>query len=105
MSVNAVVHQFYDLSRIVGLRDRLRCPFCNVVGTYKPHGGWLDGSDKRKVRRWLCKWCGYYHGPEGRKLAVMGDGQWELQDDCPAGTTPREAVAMTMGRRVNPWFG
>lgn len=64
----AVVHQFYDCLRWVGLRDRLRCPQCKAVGTWKPHGGLLDFEDVRKIRRWLCKWCGYYLGPEGELL-------------------------------------
>lgn len=61
---NKVVHQLYDFSRLIGLRDRLRCPECKAMGTYKPHGGWLDFEDKRKERRWMCKWCGAYSGPE-----------------------------------------
>lgn len=59
-----VVHQLYDFSRLIGLRDRLRCPHCTAVGTWKPHGGWLDFADERKERRWMCKWCGAYCGPE-----------------------------------------
>jgi hypothetical protein len=65
------VHQLYDFSRLIGLRDRLRCPDCKAVGTYKPHGGWLDFEDKRKERRWLCKWCGGYSGPEAGLWAVL----------------------------------
>ena len=61
----ATVHQFFDFTRLIGLRDRLRCPKCKAVGTFKPHGGFLDFEDLLKVRRWMCKWCGYYLGPEG----------------------------------------
>lgn len=55
-------HQFFDFSRIIGMRDRLRCPSCGAVGTWKPHGGWLDYKDTASKRRWLCKWCGFYRG-------------------------------------------
>ena len=78
--VNPVWHQIVDFSRLLGLRDRLRCPSCGAVGTFKPHGGWLDFEDKRKIRRWLCKWCGVYHGPEGYQLCKLGNGQWEIAD-------------------------
>jgi hypothetical protein len=63
-----IKHQFFDWMMIVGLRDRLRCPQCKAVGTWKPHGGWMDWEDRRgrKHRRWLCKWCGYYEGMEGK---------------------------------------
>jgi hypothetical protein len=56
-------HQFWDFLRIFGLRDRKRCPACTAVGTYKPHGGWLEGV-KGPRRRWLCKWCGLYENDE-----------------------------------------
>ena len=74
-----VVHQLYDFSRLIGLRDRLRCPECKAVGTFKPHGGWLDFEDKRKERRWMCKWCGGYSGPEPGLLRVrpnLVEGCW-----------------------------
>jgi hypothetical protein len=62
--LNSFVHFFYDALRLVGLRDRLRCPKCGAVGTWKPHGGAFDRDDRRKVRRWMCKWCGHYLGPD-----------------------------------------
>lgn len=95
--VNPFTHQIWDFSRIVGLRDRLRCPRCLAVGTWKPHGGWMDGADERKVRRWICKWCGLYRGPEGERQAFMGKTAWELGD----GPTP-QAVH---GGWQRPWFG
>lgn len=77
------VHELFDLLRIIGVRDRLRCPVCSKVGTWKPHGGWLDRWDKRKVRRWLCKWCGYYVGPEGEKECSFDadTSTWRFADE------------------------
>lgn len=100
-------HQVADLLRLVGLRDRLRCPNCAKVGTFKPHGAWLDGWDERGVRRWLCKWCGYYKGPEGQKWARCSTerGWWLLDDDeaWTRGTTPKEIMAQNGG--FDPWRG
>ncbi len=59
-----IKHQFYDFLQIIGMRDRLRCPECKAVGTWKPHGGWLDDS-RASGRRWICKWCGLYIGIPG----------------------------------------
>jgi len=95
---NPVWHQLWDFTRIIFLRDRLSCPSCGAIGTWKPHGGWLDFSDKRKVRRWLCKWCGWYHGPEGFWWATLGDGQWELSDQL--ADTPKKRCG-----KANPWRG
>lgn len=80
--MNWIKHQLFDALRFVGLRDRLRCPSCKKVGTWKPHGGWFDFEDERKVRRWLCKWCGYYIGPEGvLKCSFDACSQrWQLPD-------------------------
>ncbi len=57
-------HQLWDLSRLLGLRNRLKCPHCQAIGTRKPHGGWLDKGDIAGVRRWLCKWCGEYESAD-----------------------------------------
>jgi len=101
--VNAITHQLADFLRLVGMRDRLRCPRCRKVGTWKPHGGWLDREDGRKVRRWLCKWCGHYVGPEGekqgrfhpvRKHWVLDDDKWWVD-----GKTPAQQVD------CDPWRG
>ena len=101
---NAVWHQVCDFLRLVGMRDRLRCPRCRKVGTWKPHGGWLDREDGRKVRRWLCKWCGSYHGPEGRMQARIGAtrGWWILPDDpeWDEGKTPAGILV-----NADPWRG
>ena len=103
---DAVLHQCCDLLRIVGLRSRLRCPNCHKIGTFKPHGAWLDFFDERGVRRWLCKWCGYYRGPEGQMWArVSRNKKWWLLPDDPdweGGTTPRDIM---LEWEVDPWRG
>lgn len=94
----AIKHRIYDLLRVVGIRDRLRCPRCRAVGTWKPHGGWLDGDDLRKVCRWMCKWCGYYIGPEGEANVGVDfeKGCWTLEAEY----RPKDNV-----RGCNPWRG
>lgn len=102
----AIKHQFFDFLRLIGLRDRLRCPHCHAIGTWKPHGGWLDFTDKRKVRRWLCKYCGVYVGPEGRKLAEVVGPSWVFCDGpTRQQNTPEIAVIDWLGREVSPWAG
>jgi hypothetical protein len=96
-------HTFWMALRLVGLRDRLRCPSCHAVGTWKPHGGWLDREDERRTRRWLCKWCGYYVGPEGTRLASLLDpGPWRLDGQ---GTTPERVVKDSEIPSAWPWRG
>jgi hypothetical protein len=115
-----IKHQYFDALTIVGLRDRLRCPKCSAVGTYKPHGGWCDlfnewrtnfelkllpGVVRATSRRWMCKYCGYcrdehgehYGAPNGKKLV------WDLvgPDSHP---TPKEAVEKLCGKTW-PWRG
>jgi len=129
---------------VTRLRDRLRCPSCSAVGTYKLHapvwntGNWLcvvfghkpcnisweggsygqeewkcerEGCGYSYIRgslvketvkqirpwRWLCKWCGYYDGPEGKGLLCCPSptfGCWifRAQTDAWKGHTPEEAV-------------
>lgn len=58
-----VRHWFYRTFRV----GKVRCPSCGVVGSYNPFGAfWKD----RDVRRWLCKWCGYYNGTDGQMWCV-----------------------------------
>ena len=107
MTLRAVWHQLVDFSRLIGLRDRLRCPKCKAVGTWKPHGGWLDLEDSEGNRRWLCKWCGYYRHPVlSEDQAEVQDGRWVVfaKTEIPAvicrtPSTPRELT------RANPWKG
>ena len=123
MGPNLIKHQFFDVLMLVGLRDRLRCPECKAVGTYKPHGGWCDrlydwwtncrdlkaafakGAKYATTRRWVCKYCGYTHdingfhmGAPNGKLGVWGE---RCADSLP---TPREAVESLCGG-VWPWRG
>lgn len=59
-------------------RGHTPCPACGTLGTWKPFGlfSWQD----RLVRRWLCKWCGFYDGTDGRFWAYMDAeaGTWVL---------------------------
>jgi hypothetical protein len=108
--LNPVTHEAFDALRLLGLRDRLRCPECRAVGTWKPHGGWWDRrhGDTRGVRRWLCKWCGHYLGPEGTVKAFpdRARGHWALpgqSDDVP-GPTPAVVMHTNLGSTW-PWAG
>ena len=102
----ALKHQFYDFLRLIGLRDRLRCPYCVGVGTWKPHGGWLDFEDERPVRRWLCKWCGTYIDASGLKFCEVGETCWEIvEKDKIIMNTPQLVLASEVGHHVNPWKG
>ena len=85
-------HEFFCLLRFVGLRDRLRCPICKKVGTWKPH---------RPPRRWLCKWCGYYEdsGRTGLARPCKKKRVWMLKP-IKRGLTPAERI-----RKVDPWRG
>ena len=85
--------------RITGMRDRLRCPKCGAVGTWKMHGTYLDREDTRKEIRQMCKWCGHYVGPEGvKKAAPCSKGYWALTGRC--NKTPMEKCI-----GVWPWRG
>lgn len=87
------------------MRDRLRCPVCGAVGTYKPHGGIFDRQDSRKVRRWLCKWCGAYRGEDGIHQCVIDEdrGVWAFSWEY-LGTTPQE-VLRKWRPKTWPWRG
>jgi hypothetical protein len=105
---NPVVIELWYALKIFGLRDRLRCPWCHAVGTWKPHGTlWERRLGDRPVRRWMCKWCGYYNGPEPERWCSPGgtSGVWEIRDASPGQLhTPRWVVEEELGR-VNPWHG
>lgn len=119
--LNPVAHELVGALRFIGMRDRLRCPGCRKVGTWKPHGTfwdrWREGD--RPVRRWLCKWCGLYVGPEGELYAFpsMETGAWALpgwtengravvgDDALPVDKVPSEVVFAHYQRHVNPWAG
>jgi hypothetical protein len=110
LRLNPVVHELATSLNYIGMRDRLRCPHCHKVGTWKPHGGWWDRrhGDTRAVRRWLCKWCGYYVGPEGERQAYPSQehGAWALTEwGFTHEPTPAEAIEEFYGRPVDPWRG
>lgn len=115
-TLNPVLHELACALRWVGLRDRLRCPGCRRIGTWKPHGDVYSrmNDHDRSVRRWLCKWCGRYEGPEGVLKAFPSKvtGAWALEgwkddkgEELPVEPTPEEAVLAAYGRPVNPWAG
>lgn len=111
--LNPLVHFFFDALRFVGLRDRLRCPTCKAVGTWKPHGGILDREDQRKVRRWMCKWCGHYIGPDLNThvfyspFAQCWIGNWDncTPDDALHCDTPADLIAASRISGCWPWRG
>jgi hypothetical protein len=103
-------HFILDVLHFTGLRDRLRCPKCHAIGTWKPHGGWFDETDLRRVRRWLCKWCGHYVGPEGVRKAYVDTvrNEWTLFEDLTPGLhpwTPETARAEGPLPHTWPWRG
>lgn len=106
-----IVHEAAAALRFVGMRDRLRCPACFAVGTWKPHGFWsARRSGDRPVARWLCKCCGRYEGPEGVWTGWVCPvaGVWRLPrpvdptapEDLPA--TPKQLLKAA---KVWPWVG
>ena len=107
-----VWHQLCDLLVVIGMRDRLRCPECKAVGTWNPHGGWLDDS-KASGRRWVCKWCGHYVGipfNEGdiikRKAFIDPELKcWRLADFYTGKKLPEGAFIPKDVVKANPWKG
>jgi hypothetical protein len=103
---DTIVHDFWVHCV---LRDYMRCPKCKAVGTYKAH-------PPPFVRRWLCKYCGYFKCPDQQGNVYEGqchpekegtwDGRavWQLipRDHPNAQPTPKEVVDQI---GCNPWFG
>ena len=108
-------HPIIDpILRVLHLRDRLRCPHCGSVGTWKPHGGILDRADTKRIPRWLCKWCGLYVGRDGTfpvDTALISGGRWmlyrehEATNGGPVYNTPRGACRIYFGIPIHPWDG
>lgn len=113
----SVKHQFFDCLVLVGLRDRLRCPRCKAVGTWKPHGGWYCaytawrygtadvtrwGAIFATNRRWLCKYCGFNLSTEGEFQCYPDKVKKVWSTECENSTsTPRQRV----GYKIWPWRG
>jgi len=95
------------------MRDRLRCPYCARVGTWKPHPRGL--ANPGPCRRWLCKWCGYYDGEDGLSFGLFDTekGVWVLRRDVTPSEFTVGRAKGTMGvpgmifkeMKVNPWVG
>lgn len=120
---DAIKHQLFDFLYLIGMRDRLRCPKCRAVGTFKPHGGWLDkfydwrtnnrdlraafaaGAKYATDRRWVCKYCGYVRCWAGELQAYPNSNikVW-AEKDMFSLPTPKEAVEKYCGTTW-PWRG
>jgi len=104
-----------------GLRDRMRCPRCTSVGTWKMHGTWFERWRWGDVplRRWGCKFCGHWIAkgwvsPRGDvrsgriqafPLSQEGLRVWAYPDpNIEREPTPAEALFADMGRTW-PWNG
>lgn len=116
-----VHHQFFDFLALVGLRDRLRCPRCKTIGTWKPHGGWCDKFHDWRTdfcsslnifavyatnRRWLCKYCGYNVSTDGEHQCYPNrkTKMWARRDENSA-PTPQEVINLGYEFAVWPWRG
>jgi len=113
-----IKHELFSLLIFVGMRDRLRCPKCKAVGTWKPHGAWFLNS-KESGRRWLCKWCGYYLGrPFNQKSVIKDKAFVDLKLECwrlkmfykpprrpRKSLIPKEFTKKKTGYDMNPWRG
>ncbi len=100
---------WFVLTYYTGLRDRLRCPSCKAVGTWKMHGSLVERWIYKDiaVRRWLCKWCGHYIGPRGRTVAYLATESmvWALPEPgVEREATPAETLREAMGKAW-PWKG
>lgn len=105
-------HEAWAALRWIGMRDRLRCRHCHAVGTWKPHGHWwARRTGDRPVRRWLCKCCGHYEGPEGTLKAFVDTelGVWRLpypvDPDAPEEPPPTPRELLREQNKVWPWAG
>ncbi len=102
-----------------GLRDRMRCPRCTSVGTWKMHGTWWERWRYGDIalRRWGCKWCGHWIAkgtPNGQvyngriqafPCSQEGLRVWSYPDSSIAREpTPAETLFAWMGRTW-PWHG
>jgi hypothetical protein len=91
----------------------MKCPACGAVGTYNPYGFWWKD---RNVRRWLCKWCGFYDGVDGRYWCFIDprQGCWvgPIEAEAESGVERQQRIAkgeLTTPQKIarregfNPW--
>lgn len=81
-------------------RAHRACPNCGSMGTWKAYGYWWKDRD---VRRWLCKWCGFYDGVDGRYWCAISTkiGAWAKREEADM-QTPEE---FAREKGFNPWVG
>lgn len=81
---------FHSLSSMYAI-DFLPCPRCAAVGTFKPRE-----AGNGRPRRWLCKYCGLYFGPDSEGTLechpCSKTDAWSLPQDSPREPTPWELV-------------
>lgn len=91
-------------TRLLGIRNHLRCPRCRAIGTWKPHGGWFERHADYHVPRYLCKWCGLYFRsdlPDCFGEAHLGGKVWEEGE----GDTPMSLALKSECGAYDPWAG
>lgn len=121
--MNRLIWTFLIATR---LRDRLRCPSCSAVGTFKLHAPTKNADGGEVPWRWLCKWCGYYRdknksgllcypSPSKKCWVFLDDGfdvfpafkdhaNWDLNKRL----TPNQVLgtyAANHGTTIWPWRG
>jgi hypothetical protein len=116
-----VMDMWFLITYYTGLRDRLRCPRCTAIGTWKMHGTWYERWRYGDIalRRWGCKYCGHWVAkgwvsPKGQvrsgriqafPLSREGLRVWAYPDpSVEREPTPAETVHQGMGR-CWPWAG
>lgn len=114
-----VMDAWYFLAKATRMRDRMRCPRCTAVGTWKMYGTWWHRWRYGDValRRWGCKFCGHWlakgnpHGQafNGRiqafPLSQEGLKVWAYPDpSVEREPTPAETLHAIMDRTW-PWGG
>ena len=108
--MRAFLWPFYVILVLTGMRERMRCPACQAVGTYKLHPPCVGSRGQPRPFRWLCKWCGFYKGPEGKgRLCYPSRSErvWAFFDDALLDTskeTPQDVLRRELAW-VWPWRG
>lgn len=112
-----VMDVWFLVTYYTGLRDRMRCPRCTSVGTWKMHGTWFERwrFGDIALRRWGCKYCGHWIA-KGRPGGQVYNGRIQAFPSIEGGVwafpepgtgrdpTPAEVVYASMGRTW-PWNG